>query len=68
MRIVDEGFEGTGYEESWAETVSGGKGGRTFFASEASGDNFVDSFLYEGWVEGLRIPTLASGKVYLQIG
>lgn len=48
--------------------VLAGKGGRTFFASEASGDNFIDSFLYEGWVEGLQIPTLASGKVYLQIG
>src|SRR3989304_171461 len=44
------------------------KNGRTFWASEAAGTNFVDSFLYEGWVEGLSIPTIASGKVYIQIG
>ena len=44
------------------------KNGRTLWASEAAGANFVDSFLYEGWVEGLSIPTLASGKVYIQIG
>lgn len=44
------------------------KARRVFWASEAAGANFVDEFLYEGWVEGIILSTLASGKVYIQVG
>ncbi|OHB71859.1 MAG: hypothetical protein A2W23_06320 [Planctomycetes bacterium RBG_16_43_13] len=62
-------------EIKWVRATTAGhtvvlqnRNGRTLWASEAAGDNFVDIFLYEGWVEGLSIPTLASGKVYVQVG
>lgn len=44
------------------------KNGRVFWASEAAGNNFIDEFLYEGWVEGIILSTLASGKIYIQVG
>ena len=62
-------------EIRWVDATTAGhtvviknKNGRAFWASEAAGDNFIDSYLYEGWVEGLQVPTLASGKIYIQIG
>lgn len=43
--------------------------GRVLWASVATGDNFVDQSLLETvWPEGFKVPTLASGKVYVYIG
>lgn len=42
--------------------------GNVIWASEASGANYVESEIIEQWIDGLIVPTLASGKIYIQIG
>ena len=38
------------------------------WSSVASGANYVESEIVEQWVNGLIVPTLASGVLYIQIG
>lgn len=38
------------------------------WSSVASGANYVESEIIEQWIDGLIVPTLASGTLYIQIG
>lgn len=38
------------------------------WSSVASGANYVESEIIEQWIDGLIVPTLASGVLYIQIG
>lgn len=40
----------------------------TIWSSVASGANYVESEIIEQWIDGLIVPTLASGVLYVQIG
>jgi hypothetical protein len=43
--------------------------GRVLWTAIATGDNFTDQSLLETvWPEGFKVPTLASGKLYISIG
>ena len=42
--------------------------GNVIWSSVASGANYVESEIIEQWINGLIVPTLASGVLYIQIG
>jgi hypothetical protein len=43
--------------------------GRVLWTAVATGDNYTEQSLLETvWPEGFKVPTLASGKVYVYIG
>lgn len=42
--------------------------GNVIWTSEASGANYVESEIIEQWIDGLIVPTLTSGVLYIQIG
>lgn len=44
------------------------KNSNVIWSSVASGANYVESEIIEQWVDGLIVPTLASGVLYIQIG
>ena len=49
--------------------VKNGAGTRTIFDAKSSEANDFESGVYElGWVEGLQIPTLDSGKLMIVCG
>lgn len=49
-----------------AAIVKNAAGGRTIFDAKASEANDFESSIYDcGWVEGMQVPTLDSGKLMI---
>lgn len=67
-RIYVKSIRWVGATTAGHTAVITNKNGRTIWASEVAGANFIDESLWESWIDGLSISTLASGKIYIQIG